>query len=270
MQPIIRYPNTEESHRIFAERMLTPDLVTSELTKDDVKNLDVVWNTIKDLAPKWMERKKAGIRTPNYPINRKDYWTEYSKLCKPTPFYQLDQFLDNTFPINKTAIDIGCGPGDITKKLLECGWNVIAIDPCMSALKILEANNPNYGSQLTLICKSITKYTPEHPVDLVVCKDVFCHLNPSKFQAVWKKIYHIFLKKNGFLMGTIHAADEDPSKLVTINRMKDIGAWFVPDRRFIIPILEGTGYKVEKTYNSIHAQIEEGPRLVFQFKAQKI
>jgi hypothetical protein len=137
-------------------------------------------------------------------------------------------------------------------------------------LEILANNNHKYWDQLTLVCKSIAKFTPEKPVDLVVCKDVFSHLSTAKFQAVWEKIHHHFLKKDGFLMGTLHTADKDPSKLVTLNKLKEIGAWLVPDKRLLLPLLEETGYKVEKTYNSIHAQLDQGPRLVFQFSAQKI
>lgn len=272
MQSVIRYPNTVESIKIFKERMLIieADPSINELTEDDLKSSSVIWIKIKELAPKWLERKKAGIAIPSYPIFRKDYWTEFSKNCAPSNFIQLEQFIKKTNGVGKTAIDMGCGTGYITKSLLEKGWNVIAVDPCFNALEILAEKNKPYLDQLTLVCKSITKFTPDHPVDLVVCKDVFPHMNPSKFQAVFQKIHHLYLKKDGFLMGTIFATDNAPSKISKMNQLKEIGAWFLPDKRFILPMLEGTGYKVERTSNSLHTKLEKGPRLCFQFSAQKI
>lgn len=259
MSTIIRYPKTVESKFFFEQRMQIPD-------PDEIKEGDV-WSTIKELAPKWMERKRAGICIPGYPIFKNDYWKEHSKCSKPTPFIQFDQYLENTFGVGKTAIDIGCGKGHTTQKLLECGWNVIAIDPCFEALELLANNTQSDWDQLTLVCKSITKFTPEHPVDLVVCKDVFPHLNPAKFKAVWEKIHHLFLKKNGFLIGTIFST---PSKLDTSNQLKEIGAWFVPDKRMILPMIEEIGYKVEITERSIHKQLKNEQNFVFQFMAQKI
>ena len=270
MQPIARFPSTEESMAIFAERMRLPDSESVTVSEKDLENPDLAWSLIKELAPKWLERKKTGICTPDYPIRKKDYWNEYSNNCNPTSFIQLDQFLESTSGHGKTAIDIGCGPGDITSKLLEKGWTVIAVDPCFNALEILANNNQARMDQLTLVCKSLTKFSPEHPVDLVVCKDVFNHLNPAKFQAVFEKIHQHFLKKEGLLFGTLFSSDPASSKIVTINRLRDIGAWLLPNRRLIMPLLEGTGYKVERTSNSLHAELEGGPRLVFQFSAQKI
>lgn len=258
MTIVIRYPNTAESQKIFNERMQTPP--------DQIRDGDV-WNTIKELAPQWMERKRAGICLPDRPVLRSEYWKEHAKYSRPVLFTQLDQFIDNTLGVGKTAIDIGCGTGIITQKLLEAGWNVIAVDPCFEALEILASNNLTYADQLTLICKKITKFTPQSPVDLVVCKEVLSYVNPAKFQAVWEKIYNS-LKKDGALFGTLIA--EDPSKLTFVNQLKEIGAWALPDKQQILTLLEGTGYKVEKTAHSIHAQLEGNPRSTYQFSAQKI
>lgn len=34
-----------------------------------------------------------------------------------------------------------------------------------------------------------------------------------------------------------------------MNELKELGAWFTPDKRLIIPMIEGTGYKLEETEN---------------------
>lgn len=95
------------------------------------------------------------------------------------------------------------------------------------------------------------------PVDLVICKDVFPYINPTKFQAVWKKIHDHFLKKGGYLMASIFSHDPSPTKLTMINQLKELGAWVLPDKRLLLSMLEGTGYTLEKTY------------VILQFSAQK-
>lgn len=259
MSTVIRYPKTNESEKIFAERMQTPPEESKE---------DNVWNIIKELAPPWIERKKAGICMPGFPMVRKEYWGEQAKYCQPNSFAQLDQFIDNTFGPGKTAIDLGCGTGHITKKLLDCGWNVIAVDPCFSALEKLANIDQSYGN-LTLICKKATKFTPEFPVDLVVCKEVLPYINPSKFQSVWEKIHHLYLKKGGHLIGTLFSVGPDPTTFATANKLKEIGAWLLPSKQHILPMFEETGYIIEKNPISIHTQLEGKSRLIFQFTAQK-
>lgn len=247
------YPDTVKAHAL---KMAQPN---NDIPSQEDGN---VWNTIKELAPNWLARKKQGISHPGYPVNYKDYWTVFSYNCKPSQFPQLDAFINDTFPIGKTFIEIGSGRGFYTAKLLESGWSGIVVDPCSSALEILANNNQTYADQLTRVCKKITHFIPEEPVDLVVCKDTFNYINPSKFQTVWENIFHRFLKKDGMLFGTLFVNNPDHSKLKTINQYKELGAWLIPDSRFIKPLLEDTGYTIIKTTSSTSW-------IVQQFSAKK-
>ncbi len=255
---IIKTPYNPDTIKAHALKMALPN---NDIPSQEDAN---VWILIKELAPNWLARKKEGISNPGYPIQHKDYWIGYSINCKQTtPFPQLDKFIDNTFGVGKTVIEIGPGTGQFTQKFLECGWNVIAVDPCFNALELIAHNNQTYADQLTLICKKITKFTPEYLVDLVICTDTFNYINPAKFQIVWEKIFQQFLKKDGMLFGSLFVNHPNPVKLKTINQYKELGAWFVPDSSHVRPLLEGTGYTIKETA-TINAS------LIHQFIAQKI
>lgn len=244
------YPCTDLTISAFHKRVKAPndDIPTIELNDVNVRNLEVIWTTINDLSPKWIERKKCGLRIPSEPIERKAFWGTFAEKWTGDDMPILNDFILQTNGKGKIAIDLGCGRGVVTQALLKQGWNVIAVDNSPKVLELLSKMNKSAleSGQLKVFTCNITKFKPDETADLVICKNTLPYINPGKFQTLWKKIPKDFLKEKGILIGTLFTTASHPEQLVEMNKIKEVGGWFIPDRRMVRPLLENAGYKVEK------------------------
>ncbi len=86
------------------------------------------------------------------------------------------------------AIDLGCGDGTESVALLERGWNVLAIDGELSAIKRLIEKVPR-ESQVRLQTQ-IAKFEEValSPVDLIHASLSIPFCEPEHFPALWGKI----------------------------------------------------------------------------------
>lgn len=79
----------------------------------------------------------------------------------------LDLFCDN-IPTGASILELACGPGNITKYLLDKrpDFNILATDLAPEMLKIAKANNPSANTQ-SLDCREITSLSQKF--DAIVC-----------------------------------------------------------------------------------------------------
>lgn len=114
----------------------------------------------------------------------------------------------------------------------------------------------------------ICEFLPEEPADLVIAADILPYIDPRKFRATWKKIHDVCVKENGIFIGNLFRAAPTPNELRMVNMMKEMGAWVLPDRRMVRPLLADAGFAIEKcTYR----QDLPGPnQICIQFKAKKL
>ncbi|MBA3237571.1 MAG: class I SAM-dependent methyltransferase [Parachlamydiaceae bacterium] len=142
-------------------------------------------------------------------------------------------------------MDLGSGNSPAIKDLLQRGWRVIAVDSSRATLAILEKQfkgEINLG-KLSLIEKDVATFTPLESADLVIAADIFPYINPSKFENLWNRIHDTFIKENGFLIGNFFRVTNATPE---INALKEMGAWFLPDRRMVRPLLTNQGYEIIK------------------------
>ena len=96
-----------------------------------------------------------------------------------------------------TVLDLGCGDGTVTRKLLQKASTVIGIDLNKSAIQL--ANEHNQDNRITYIKASIEEELPSlniSPVDVVTMYEVIEHLhNP---EIVLKNVFNL-LKPQGIL-----------------------------------------------------------------------
>lgn len=265
------YPCTTETIQAFYSRVSKPnkDIPSIPLTEENVRDLETIWQAINELSLNW---KKKGFCVPKEPTESKAFWGEFAKKHNGDKMPLLQEFIDQSQGKGKVAIDLGCGKGEMVKPLLEKGWTVIAVDFSEQALEVLSKNNkPAIDSgQLTVIKANINKYKPELAVDLVICKNVLPYINPGKFKAMWEKIPS-FLKTNGVFIGSIGTSSSHPDQLIEMNKVKEVGGWFLPDRRMVRPLLEEAGYKVEKCIfhkNLVH--LEPKDQILIHFQGKKL
>lgn len=254
-----------KTHVSLFKRSITPPNIDIP-TEENPSSIKDIWAATSDLAPVWEKRKADSLKS------RKKNWETNAKTASPIPFRLLEELLANYNNFSKTAIDLGCGKGDLTKTLLDKGWTVIAVDYSPKVLKILSKAHPAEikSGQLKIIEKSINKYTPDLPVDLVVCRNVLTYINPKKFQALWERIHKSFLKESGYLIGTIFTKSSHPSQIIPMKAYEDLGAWFLPDFRMARPLLTNSGYTIHNCalqLNTPHIKPED--QIIIQFSAEK-
>ncbi len=148
----------------------------------------------------------------------------------------------------QTALDLGCGSGEISALLLQANWRVKSVDFSRAAIDVLQETVARRVAQmppdsLCVECTSIENYSDDTPRDLVVAADVLPYLDPQKFRDTWQKITSL-VKPGGYFIGTFFRADGQPD--MALNLMAECGAWFLPDRRMVRVLLDTSGFDVKR------------------------
>lgn len=95
---------------------------------------------------------------------------------------------------DKTILDIGCGNGFITNKLIAAGYNVYGIDASESGINIAREKNPERFFLQNIENENLPNQLENKTFDLIIATEVIEHLyNPGMFVNFCKKI----LLKNG-------------------------------------------------------------------------
>lgn len=238
------YPSDPVAMDAFRRMALAPDdeKPIVEMNDETARNINIIWDSINARAAKW--RGGNDIHFPDMPMDRKAFWGAFNAEHTPAPLPVADEFIRASSGAGKVAIDLGCGNSPATVLLLEKGWNVIAVDNSRASLNLLARKHRGAleTGQLTIIESDVTEFTPSEPVDLVVAADILPYINPIHFRSTWTKI-HQFIKQEGFFIGNLFRSISDP--LVMMNTMREMGAWFLPDRRMVRPLLTHMGYDIQ-------------------------
>ncbi len=237
-------PNNPQTREILRQIALAADDEIPIVAMNDVtaRDMSVIQSSLEAVTKRW--RGEQNSRIPGHPMDRKEFWGAYAGNHPGTPLPLANDFIDRSNGFEKVAIDLGCGNSPVIRPLLDKGWRIIAVDYSKPTLNIL-ANlyeKEIASEQLTIIEDYVTEFTPDKPVDLVIAADIFPYINPTNFQNTLKKIHDTFLKENGFLIGNIFRTTSDTPQ---VNITKEMGAWLLPDRRMVRPLLTAAGYEIQ-------------------------
>lgn len=240
-------PKTPETAAVFRLMLQAPndEKPIVEMNDETARNMDVIWSSIEDVATRWRGGKDSCF--PGMPMDRKEFWGAFAQDHNARPLPVVEEFIGSSLGKGKTAIDLGCGNSPTAKPLLQRGWRVIAVDNSISSLNVLAAQNKAEvaSGQLSIINEDVTTFVPSEPADLVVAADIFPYIDPTKFRATWTKVHDTFIKERGFLIGTLFRSATQPKDVPVMNMMKEMGAWFLPDRRMVRPLLTQAGYEIK-------------------------
>ncbi len=266
--PIRMVPKTPETIAALTQIIHMPlDKPIVAMDEKSARDMPTIWASIR--AATWLGKNDACY--PTMPADRKEFWGAFAAQNAHMNLPVAETFIKESTGKEKVAVDLGCGDSPAAKLLLGRGWRVIAVDNSRSALVVLAGNNQAAlrSGQLTIVEADITEFAPSEPVDLVIAADSLQYIDPMKFEVTWRKI-HGYIKEKGFFIGSLLRAAPipDPLLMSAMNGMKAFGAWVLPDRRMVRPLLEHVGYQIQICGYRVDLP-EKKDQLWMQFIAQK-
>lgn len=131
--------------------------------------------------------------------NTKRDWNSYYNAIENRPPRKTILTALAGFKTAGFALDLGCGTGRDTEKLLRQNWRVLAIDQETEAIQRLQAKFENYP-QLTTQVSSFEELNFPQSVDLINASFSLPFCSPIAFSRVWENIFNS-LKKGGRFCG---------------------------------------------------------------------
>ena len=265
-------PQNQATLAVYQQILNAPndELPITEMNDQTTRTASVIWASIADVATRWRGNEKC--RIPGQLSDREENWglRAVSGVSQEQPVVR--EYLKGKSGKGLVAFDLGCGNGQTIPALLAAEWDVVAVDSSFAVLKILTLRFPNeYRSgRLKIMMDDINTFTYPKPADLVIATDVLSYSDPAQFRTTMTKIHDQFVKEGGDFLGTLFRLPTKPKSTEWINYLKETGAWFLPDRRMVEPLLADVGFTV-KSCDYMMEGVQEGSEpLSVQFVAQKI
>jgi len=184
--------------------------------------------------------------------NPKDIFNNYAKQ------YQ-DKFMDfdlhnDSFDIfceiintrNPSVLEIGCGPGNITKYILDKrpDFNILGIDIAPKMIELAKINNPS-AILKKMDCKHISNL--ELSFDAILCGFTLPYLNKEEvFQLI--EDASVLLKPNGILYLSTMEDSYEKSKILTSSSIKDSGLFtYYHEAEYLSEFLQKNNFKITNT-----------------------
>lgn len=104
-------------------------------------------------------------------------------------------------PQGKRGVDLGCGGGDITRKIRDLGASMDAVDAASQALKVVQEHD------MTRI-KAIQDCLPETRLndscyDIVICTEVIGYLNSSEYRLLFAELSRVVVTDGVVVCSTV-------------------------------------------------------------------
>jgi 2-polyprenyl-3-methyl-5-hydroxy-6-metoxy-1,4-benzoquinol methylase len=124
-----------------------------------------------------------------------------------------DFICDSITKEEAAILDIGCGPGNITRYLLSKrpGYRITGVDMAPNMVELARINNPT-ASFMTLDIRQISRLKPGF--DAIVCGFAVPYLSTDETAALITDSYHL-LKEKGLLYISFVAGDPEKSGFKT-------------------------------------------------------
>ncbi|MBI5681011.1 MAG: class I SAM-dependent methyltransferase [Methanobacterium sp.] len=181
-------------------------------------------------------------------MNNNEIWDvtwEKIEVDGPRPFLEykmslLKPFLETDSP--KHVLDVGCGDGFFTLKLLNLGYKVDATDVSPEAIKATERRiKRNNAPNINLYNENLLELNPPHKYDVIICLEVLEHIEDDLRVL---KLFNSWLKKEGLLILSV------PHRQDMWNYTDEIGGHY---RRYskedLKNKLESAEFKVEDVFD---------------------
>lgn len=192
------------------------------------------------------------LKNTVFTFNR--YAEAYAEKYSDITIYQSSlELFCNHLPINAELLELGCGPGNVTKFLVDKrpDLSIVATDLAEDMLKIAQRNLPSVSFQM-LNFKNLQSY--EHKVDALVA--AFC-LPYSSYDETIELIQSAIekLRDNGLFYISTMEGNHKLSGLKKSSSGKDEMQQYFYEENWLIQKLQAAGFHVK--YSELIPQPEE-------------
>lgn len=113
-------------------------------------------------------------------------WSEYYQATLGKPLHPFFEHLEPHLPPGGKAVDLGCGVGRGTLRLLELGFEVEAMDADAEAIEITRSRLPE-GARCRLVHAPFETYDPPS-CDVYLAMFSLFFLPPPAYRTFWDKL----------------------------------------------------------------------------------
>lgn len=188
-------------------------------------------------------------------------WEEYNEV-----FEKYEEILDNVVVKSKDkVIEFGVGTGNLTKKLLDKGLTVYAIEPSNTMREITKEKLPN----VTVIDGDFLQVpTSIMEVDTIVSTYAFHHLTDSEKETAIK-LYKQILNQNGQIIfaDTVFEDIEAKERIIKkaendgyINLLKDLKTEYYTTIPILREIFNNNGFEVKFSRLNLYVWLIEAKK----------
>lgn len=173
-------------------------------------------------------------------------------------FHLYEHILDEVvFHSKGTVIEFGVGTGNLSRRLLKKGINLVGIEPSENMRKQAQLKNPG----LLLYKGHFLQFPSLEQIDTIVSTYAFHHLTDEEKEKAFQ-LYHKTLSKEGSIVFADTMFETNHSKQSMINKAKergfhrladDLQSEFYTTLPILSDIAESTGFSV--TFKPLNAYV---------------
>jgi len=177
-----------------------------------------------------------------------------------------DDLCNMIAPPGARVLEIACGPGNITRYLLDKrpDLKIEAIDIAPDMIQLAKKNNPEASFEL-MDCRDIAKLNG--PFDAIVCGFCMPYLSPEDVARLVADVAGL-LNKNGIFYGSTIADKYERSGYETSSSGDRVFVYY-HEQEFLEAELTKSGFEVKRIYHKPYDKIGKEPDVHLVFIAIK-
>ncbi len=156
---------------------------------------------------------------------------------------KFDFFCEALINNNTSILEIGCGPGNITKYLLhkKPDLNILGIDIAPKMIELARKNNPTAKYEV-MDCKNLKSLSSKF--DGIMCGFTLPYLNKNEAKQLIKDASKI-INKNGIIYLSTMEDDYEKSKIIGSKTIKNSGVFtYYHQEDYLSKALTDNGFKL--------------------------
>lgn len=237
------------------------ELLGAKYKNNDPESEEEIWIPVK---PKHDAADKTAIAVNLFDKLATTYQDKYMDVSLYAD--SLDQFCDSIAKQEAALLELACGPGNVTKYLLEKrpDFKILGTDLAPNMLQLAKANNPTAAFEL-MDCRDLGKLSQAY--EGIVC--AFCLPFLSKEETT-QLLHDAFTKLNpkGTLFLSTMEDDYEKSRWEKGSTGESIFMHYYP-AEFLVQALENTGFAVVDLQRKTYAGRDGAPVTDLLLIAQK-